>query len=144
MTEKCWYYREKYNLTNKKEKGVTLISLTIYVVVMVLVIALIAVITSFFYNNVINIDKEAVELAELNKLNLYMIEETEKEGNSIETISSDGKKITFNNGNAYIIQDNGIYQNTIRICTNVNSEETIFEKSEENDKQILRVYYESI
>ena len=81
MTEKCWYYREKYNLTNKKEKGVTLISLTIYVVVMVLVIALIAVITSFFYNNVINIDKEAVELAELNKLNLYMIEETEEEGN---------------------------------------------------------------
>ena len=121
MSGKCWYYREKYNITNKKEKGVTLISLTIYVVVMVLVIALIAVITSFFYNNVINIDKEAVELAELNKLNLYMIEETEKEGNSIETISSDGKKITFNNGNAYTIQDNGIYQNSIRICKDVNT-----------------------
>ena len=129
MTEKCWYYREKYNLTNKKEKGVTLISLTIYVVVMVLVIALIAVITSFFYNNVINIDKEAVELAELNKLNLYMIEETEKEGNSIETISSDGKKITFNNGNAYTIQDNGIYQNSIRICKDVNTKVTEFGKT---------------
>ena len=143
MTEKCWYYREKYNLTNKKEKGVTLISLTIYVVVMVLVIALIAVITSFFYNNVINIDKEAVELAELNKLNLYMIEETEEEGNSIETISSDGKKITFNNGNAYTIQDNGIYQNSIRICKDVNTKVTEFAKIKEKGKEILKVYYET-
>ena len=143
MTEKCWYYREKYNLIDKREKGVTLISLTIYVVVMVLVIALIAVITSFFYNNVMNIDKEAVELAELNKLNLYMIEETEKEGNSIETISSDGKKITFNNGNAYTIQDNGIYQNSIRICKNVNTKATEFAKTKEKGKEILKVYYET-
>ena len=143
MTEKCWYYREKYNLIDKREKGVTLISLTIYVVVMVLVIALIAVITSFFYNNVMNIDKEAVELAELNKLNLYMIEETEKEGNSIETISSDGKKITFNNGNAYTIQDNGIYQNSIRICKNVNTKATEFGKTKEKGKEILKVYYET-
>ena len=84
---------------------------------MVLVIALIAVITSFFYNNVINIDKEAVELAELNKLNLYMIEETEKEGNSIETISSDGsniENIPFRETNNYvrkILRDYEIYQN---------------------------------
>ena len=77
------YLKEKSNLTNKREKGVTLISLTIYVVVMVLVVTLIAVIRSFFYSNVINIDREAIELAELNKLNLYMIEETEKEENSI-------------------------------------------------------------
>ena len=143
MTEKCWYYREKYNLTNKKEKGVTLISLTIYVVVMVLVIALIAVITSFFYNNVINIDREAIELAELNKLNLYMIEETEKEGNSIETISSDGKKIVFKYGNTYTIQDNGIYQNSIRICKNVNTKVTEFGKTKEKGKEILKVYYET-
>ena len=139
MTEKCWYYKEKYNLTNKKEKGVTLISLTIYVVVMVLVIALIAVITSFFYNNVINIDKEAVELAELNKLNLYMIEETEEEGNYVASISENGKKLTFKNNNVYTIQDNGIYQNAIRICTNVNSEETKFEKTEERGRDIKNI-----
>ena len=143
MTEKCWYYREKYNLIDKRERGVTLISLTIYVVVMVLVVTLIAVITSFFYNNVINIDKEAVELAELNKLNLYMIEETEKEGNSIETISSDGKKIVFKYGNTYTIQDNGIYQNSIRICKNVNTKATEFGKIKEKGKEILKVYYET-
>ena len=110
---------------------------------MVLVIALIAVITSFFYNNVINIDREAIELAELNKLNLYMIEETEKEGNSIETISSDGKKIVFKYGNTYTIQDNGIYQNSIRICKNVNTKVTEFGKTKEKGKEILKVYYET-
>ena len=137
------YLKEKSNLTNKREKGVTLISLIIYVVVMVLVIALIAVITSFFYNNVMNIDREAIELAELNKLNLYMIEETEKEGNSIETISSDGKKIVFKYGNTYTIQDNGIYQNSIRICKNVNTKATEFGKIKEKGKEILKVYYET-
>ena len=36
----------------KSEKGVTLISVTIYVIVMTLLVAIISVITNYFYKNV--------------------------------------------------------------------------------------------
>ena len=41
----------------KCEKGITLTALTIYVIVFIFVIGIVATITSYFYNNVINFDE---------------------------------------------------------------------------------------
>ena len=43
----------------KQEKGVTLISVTIYVLVMLVVVSIISVITSFYYSNIVYVGADS-------------------------------------------------------------------------------------
>ena len=115
----------------KNNKGITLTSLIIYIIGMLIVIATIATLTSFFYKNVdINeVKKESVE--QFTKFSSVFSEEMKKRNNKIiecktnkEVIDGNEYKINyiiFSSGNQYTYkqENNTIYKNNLKICTDV-------------------------
>lgn len=118
----------------KSQKGVTLISLTIYIIVMVILVAIITTLTTYFYKNV----EASSEQDDINKqytkfLN-YFSEEINKEDNEIIEISEDKTYVIFSSGNQYtfVEENNAIYQGMIKIVSNI--EKCKFEKTENENK----------
>lgn len=112
----------------KSEKGVTLISVTIYVIVMTLLVAIISVITNYFYKNVeLNSKQEEIN-NQYTKFISYFTEEVNKENNKILEINTEysdsGNKISyiiFSSGNQYtFMQENeSIYVGKVKIASSV-------------------------
>ena len=110
----------------KSEKGVTLISVTIYVIVMTLLVAIISVITNYFYKNVeLNSKQEEIN-NQYTKFISYFTEEVNKENNKILEINTEysdlGNKISyiiFSSGNQYtFMQENeSIYVGKVKIAS---------------------------
>lgn len=67
----------------KSEKGISLMSLIIYVVAFVIVSGIIAGVTTFFYSNYTFLDDNVTVASEYNKLNLCFVQESEKLGNYV-------------------------------------------------------------
>lgn len=121
----------------KNNSGFTIGNLTIYIIAMLIVIGLVASITSFFYTNISNIDDSSKNSAEITKFNMYFLEDVKKVNNSVMKISENKKAITFSSGNTYTFQDNSIYFNNIRICENVKN--TQFSTSTVGEKTVISV-----
>lgn len=119
----------------KQERGVTTASLMVYVIAMLIVIGIIATITSFFYTNAINLEDNSSNVSAITKFNMYFLEETKNRNNSI--IKNDEKSITFSTGNTFTFQDNSIYLNSIKICEDVKNMGFNIEKV--NDKNVINV-----
>ncbi len=109
----------------KQEKGITITSLAVYVVAMVVVIGIISTISTYFYNNMeeLNTDKHSIET--YTKFNMYFTEEINIKQNyaiysNIEDLSLDYNYIIFSKtGNQYTFENNSIYKNQIKICDNI-------------------------
>lgn len=67
----------------KSQKGVTMLSLILYVASFLAVTAVVAGITTFFYNNIEILDTKIGSNSQYNKINLYMLNECKKEGSSL-------------------------------------------------------------
>ena len=91
----------------RTEKGLTLISVTIYIIVMLIIVSVITVLTSYFYKNV-NIQSINQDLnQQYTKFNSYFIKEVNKKGNKILDIQSPiklGDKLII----SLIIKDNNL------------------------------------
>ena len=135
------------------EKGLTLISVTIYIIVMLIIVSVITVLTSYFYKNV-NIQSINQDLnQQYTKFNSYFIKEVNKKGNKILDIQSPiklGDKesddaqnntntqnyIIFSSGNqyTYIPKNEGIYMNKVKIAQNITG--CVFTTNEEENGKI--------
>lgn len=131
----------------KSEKGVTLISVIIYVIAMLIIIAVITVLTSYFYTNV-DINSASEDLnQQYTKFNSYFTEEVNRKGNKIleigETQNNEEegpqKYIIFSSGNqyTYIPANKGIYMNTVKIAENIT--DCTFEKNDADGKTKITV-----
>ena len=67
----------------KSQNGVTMITLILYIASFAAITAVVAGITTFFYNNVEILDTSVGSNSQYNKLNLYILNECKKEGNHI-------------------------------------------------------------
>ena len=114
----------------KNQKGITLTALTIYVIVFMLVIGIVATLTSFFYKNVMNFDETTKSYSEINKFNMYFLQDIKEKGVTIQSFIEDeeSKKsgITLYNSNnyetnVYKFENKAIYRNGKVICKNINS-----------------------
>ena len=130
-----------------KEKGVTLISLAIYIATILIVIGILATITNTFKNNIKEINSEGSNNYEIDRFNLYFLGEVKIQGNEIETET--GNEILFTSGNKYTYNasDKSIYLNdSIRIAENINS--CVFasniDEKEEDEKTIITVTIQAI
>lgn len=103
------------------EKGITLISLIIYVVVMTIVLIIMGSIVTNFYSNTESTFANVKEAVEFNKFNIYFLKEVKLYDNAIDTINleNDTPYILFTSGNAFIFDNNKIYYNNIEICDGV-------------------------
>lgn len=122
----------------KNQKGITLASLIIYILVMIIVAGVLATIIGSFTNDVADISGTNLDIAELDKFNIYFLQEVKKTNNSVSTISEDGKQITFTLGNTYVFHQNGIYLNDIRIASNI--ENCTFEQVQHNGKTVVTTH----
>lgn len=118
----------------KSQKGVTLISLTIYIIVMVVLIAIITTLTTYFYKNVDTSSKQDDINKQYTKFLSYFSEEINSEGNEIIEVSEDKTFIIFSSGNQYtFVEDNeGIYQGMIKIASNIERCEFIQNAEDKN------------
>lgn len=137
----------------RTEKGLTLISVTIYIIVMLIIVSVITVLTSYFYKNV-NIQSINQDLnQQYTKFNSYFIKEVNKKGNKILDIQSPiklGDKesddaqnstntqnyIIFSSGNqyTYIPKNEGIYMNKVKIAQNITG--CVFTTNEEENGKV--------
>lgn len=91
----------------KSEKGVTLMSLATYIVLMLIVIAILTTVSMNFQSNLKQINEEGTEVSEISKFNMYFLQEVKKQGNNINSISNN--EISFTTGNKYVYKANKIY-----------------------------------
>lgn len=131
----------------KTQKGVTLISVTIYVIVMLIVVSVITILTSYFYTNVdINSTSEDLN-QQYTKFNAYFVEEINKKGNALIEINEmkydsgaiQQRYIIFKSGNqyTYIPENKAIYMNKVKIAENIT--DCIMTTEQENGKTTISV-----
>lgn len=119
----------------KNQKGITLMSLVVYVIVMTIAIAVIGSIISKFYNNTDSMQADTKEVIEFNKFNTYFLKEIKTSNNEVDKL--DAKYILFTSGNSFSYSNNSIYYNNIAICKNV--KDITFSFPEEEKKDIINV-----
>lgn len=111
----------------KNNKGITLTSLIIYVIGMLIVVATISTLTSYFYKN---IDIETISddsTTQYTKFSSIFLDEINKSSNTVidcKTVKENDVKISyiiFSSGNQYTFksENNSIYKNKIKICSNI-------------------------
>ncbi len=124
----------------REQRGVTLTSVVIYVMVMTIIVGIITAITAFFYSNTTQMNESATSLGEYNKFNTAFLAEVKKIDNEVYKIENDSQRIIFKSGTMFTFQDGGIYQNRVKICTGVTN--CKFSVKEQEEKQIVTVLIE--
>ena len=130
----------------KSQKGITLISLTIYVIAMAIVVGVIAIISTFFYSNMEDTDNIVSPMTEYTKFNSFFSDEINHEG--IEVVSCG----TTDNGQNYIVFSNevqytyieanrAIYRNKVKIAKEI--DDCTFTTGTNNGKRVVKVEFEA-
>jgi predicted DNA binding protein len=142
----------------KSQKGITMISLILYIASFVAVTAVVGGITTFFYSNMKVMDTNIGSNSSYNKFNLYLLNECKKSGVSlyawrdvtldtgdyarlsntpnnsfITFLNADGSKNSF----IYDKDNNMLYYNSIKLCDNVNDFQIIV--NTDTGKNVLKV-----
>ena len=135
----------------KSEKGITLISLIIYVIALTIVIGIVAVISGYFYNNIATSSEDIEPMVEYTKFNSFFSEEVNEKGIKVldckTTTDNTGKidtsYIVFDNGvqYTYISGNKGIYRNKVKIARGI--ENWSFEYKVEDGKDIVNVNFKA-
>lgn len=123
----------------KSEKGITLTSLVIYIVLLIMVVAILSNVSKYFYSSTSYVTDMGKYVSEFNKFNMYFIEDVKNNSN---LYSIEKNKIVFEDGTIYTYYENAIYRNKVELCSNIYNCE--FSKKEEADdnnfiKQIVNV-----
>lgn len=123
----------------KKENGVTLASLVLYVIVFSIILGLLANLTSNIYGNMSKIESNTYSSEEFNKFNLNFIKDVKKNTDfKIEENSGDIKIILSDGTNySYINNENAIYRNKIKIAKKIARFEA--ERQVINNKVVARI-----
>lgn len=135
----------------KNNKGITLISVTIYIIAMLLVISIMTVLAGYFYENTDEINSSVSFNEKFVELNTYFSKEVNEDNNEIlmlDTINigldEEQTYILFSNGNqyTYINKNESIYVNTYKIiegideCTfSIDSENILNISIKQNDEE---------
>lgn len=119
----------------KKEKGITLISLVVYVIVMIIVLATMSLITTQFYSNTQVLQGNVEEILEFNVFNNYFLKEVKTTDNKVEELENveSNKYILFSSGNSFSLLNKAIYYNDKKICDGVQN--VIFSLGKNGDGQ---------
>lgn len=130
----------------KSQKGITLISLTIYVIVMAIVVGVVAIISTFFYSNINDTTQELDPLTEFTQFNSFFSDEVNHSNIKIlecGTTDNGQNYIVFDNGvqYTYIPENQGVYRNQVKIASGVES--CTFTRNIENGKDVVNVVFKA-
>ena len=120
----------------KQEKGITLASLIIYMILLMFAISMLAIISDMFFSNTNYITESGKYISEFNKFNMYFIEDVKNNNNTYEVTNN---QIIFEDGTVYTYYeapDSSIYRNKVKICTNITY--CKFTKTEEKQNNTIK------
>lgn len=118
----------------KNNHGVTLSSVMVYVIGMLIVVATISTLTTYFYKN---IDTTAISddtTTQFTKFTSIFVDEINRKDNTVidcKTTEENGIKksyIVFSSGNqyTYLSENQSIYKNQVKICNNIENADFSF------------------
>jgi len=133
----------------RKNNGITLTSVIIYMIGMLIILATIANLTSFFYKNVDIEEIQDDSTTQYTRFSSIFSKEINTENNYIidcKTFTKDDVKqsyIIFSSGNQYTYtsENNCIYKNEIKICQNI--DDCDFSYIWENSNVIVKVNFKT-
>lgn len=110
----------------KNEKGITLIALIVYVMLMTFIVGGVTAITTSFRSNVSEYDKTTKSAVAFSKFNMYLIKDIKSKNVKLYgDVKENEFQLQFkdSSGNAtyvkYSVQNNILYRNSVKICDNV-------------------------
>jgi len=99
----------------KSEKGITLTSLVIYMVIFTIIIGIITTMSSNFLENLEKLKGSPKYVSEFNKFSMFFIKDVKNNQNATVTDT----KVEFEDGTKYEYKDNCIYRNEEIIAKSV-------------------------
>ena len=105
----------------KSQKGITLISLTIYIIGMTIAVSVITVLSSYFYTNVDDNTQNIELYAEYTKFDSFFSQEVNH--SNIKVVECKNNYVIFDNGVQYMFvpENNAIYKDKVKVCKEVES-----------------------
>ena len=121
----------------KSQKGITLISLTIYIIVMVIVVTVVALISNYMFKNMNSVSEAIDPLTEYIRFNSFFTDEVNTRG--IKILDCQDDYILFDNNVQYtfVEANEAIYLNKAKIAKNVTN--CTFSVSENDGKKQINV-----
>lgn len=135
----------------RKQNGITMLSLILYIIVMLIVLSIMSSVISNFYDNINGFNADVDKIMALNKFNMYFLKEVKLYDNEVDDIGYDydekNEYIVFTSGNSFLFNSETkcIYYNNLKICDNIENIEFSYEKAinetniEVDDKSIINV-----
>lgn len=110
----------------KNNKGITMISLIIYIIVITFILSGLTAITTSFYKNINEVDGASESAVSFSKFNMYLLNDIKEEDAEISDVTPDGKSIAISykrDGKTavatYRLSGNSIYRNNVKVCSKV-------------------------
>ena len=129
----------------KKENGITLTSLVLYVIIFSFTLGLLASLSNFIYKNIDNINSNSISSEEFNKFNVNFLKDVKENADATVSTGNDAVTITFGTSTnktvyTYKMSDKAIYKNKVKIATNIiNFTATKTTDSAHNNKKVITV-----
>lgn len=106
----------------KKENGITLVSLVLYIVIFTATLGLLSALSNYIFGNLDNISTDSVSSEEFNKFNVNFVKDI-KENSSAQVVSG-ANEVTIKFGSTstvytYNKSDKAIYKGKVKIATNI-------------------------
>ncbi len=99
----------------KEQKGITLTSLVIYIIVVTIIVSTLAVMSSHFFLNANDLKYQDKYAVEFNKFNMFFINDV-KNNNKAQV---EDQKIVFDDGTTYTLEGDSIYRDDLVIATKI-------------------------
>lgn len=106
----------------KKENGVTLVALAIYISMLLTVIALLSTIVNNMYPKMTSVNSESLGSEQFNKFNVYFVKDVKSNESATVTNEANGNvKIAFLDGTNYLYvkSESAIYRGKVKIAKNI-------------------------
>lgn len=106
----------------KKEHGVTLISLIIYVIVLLFVLTIVTKLTSSLYFNLHDMDKQSDAVVSISKFNMYFLNDIKNKPVTANVISPNTLELTYSDGSekiTYTKTNKVLYRNKVKVFDNL-------------------------
>lgn len=132
----------------KKERGITLVSLLIYVMAFSMILILLGVLTNYLYPKLSGVNSNGASAEEFNKFNTYFVTDIKqskiakvnKSGDNVEILLSNGANYNFIKENIEGKKENAIYRNNIKISKNVTAfTAELIENVGKDNKTVIKI-----
>lgn len=106
----------------KKESGITLVTLIVYLMIVSAILAALTNLSSHVYKNIDKLGSENLSAEEFNKFNVNFVKSVKANKKATVTNNNQNVTIEFDDGTTYnyINGENSIYKNKIKIAKNIN------------------------